>query len=57
MPPVSTRLRPCWTNFLSTLRDWYFAVIHVRAIEVLAYQQSFATAYQGHRLRVWAEAR
>ena len=34
-------LRPCWTNFLSILRDGSHVVPYVRTIEVLACQHSF----------------
>ena len=33
-PPVSTRLRPCWTNFLSIPQDCYPVGPYVRTIEV-----------------------
>jgi hypothetical protein len=37
-PPVSIRLRPCWTAFLSILMDYYPVVPHVRTIEGLTCQ-------------------
>jgi hypothetical protein len=43
-PPVSTRLRPCWTAFLSILRECSPVVPRVRTIKILAYQHSFSAA-------------
>jgi len=37
-------LRPCWTAFLSILRECSPVMPHVRTIEVLACQQSFSAA-------------
>jgi len=37
-------LRPCWTNFLSILRECFPVVPHVRTLEVLAYQNSCSAA-------------
>jgi len=37
-------LRPCWTAFLSILREGSPVVPHLRTIEVLVYQNSFSTA-------------
>ena len=37
-PPVSIRLWPCWTAFLSVLMDYYPVVQHVRIIEGLTCQ-------------------
>jgi hypothetical protein len=44
-PPVSTRLRPCWTNFLIILRECSPVRPYIRAIEGLMYKNSFHSAY------------
>jgi len=38
-------LRPCWTNFLSILRERSTVIPHVRIIEDLARQHSFSVAH------------
>ena len=35
-PPVSNRLRPCWTNFLSIQQECYLIGPHGQTLEVLA---------------------
>ena len=34
-------LRPCWTNVLSILREWFTVVPRVRSIKILAWQHVF----------------
>jgi hypothetical protein len=41
MLPVSTRLRPSWTAFLSILREHFFGVSHVLVTEDITSQNSF----------------
>ena len=43
-PPVSTRLRPCWTAFLSILRECSPVVPHMPTIEVLLCRNGFPAA-------------
>ena len=43
-PPVSTRLRPCWTGFLSNLRERAPIVPHVWRCEVLTCLHRFSVA-------------
>ena len=43
--PVSIRLRPCWTAFLSILRECSPVVPPVRTIKILAYQNAFSAAW------------
>ena len=42
-PPVSTRLRPCWTGFLSILREYFTVVPLCRCALAVASLESVHT--------------